>query len=164
MNSVPAKMIFFSSLIFGGKQICSQEVPRVLCVDIGGTRVKAAILYPGITLEELQRVSTIAFDSKEWLSEDLPRLFKDDIVGSLSNRMGSCYDQVSIGVRSPVMNGEYCVVPKEHLPLEMKKECELHCFSTLNHIVSYVYNNGRVIKWILKHAKTGFTTAQGTVE
>jgi MoaA/NifB/PqqE/SkfB family radical SAM enzyme len=47
---------------------------------------------------------------------------------------------------------------------EMKKECELHCFSTLNHIVSYVYNNGRVIKWILKHAKTGFTTAQGTVE
>jgi len=47
---------------------------------------------------------------------------------------------------------------------EMKKECELHCFSTLNHIVSYVYNNGRVIRWILRHAKTGFTTAQGTVE
>jgi MoaA/NifB/PqqE/SkfB family radical SAM enzyme len=47
---------------------------------------------------------------------------------------------------------------------EMKKECELHCFSTLNHIVSYVYNNGRVIRWIIRHAKTGFTTAQGTVE
>jgi MoaA/NifB/PqqE/SkfB family radical SAM enzyme len=47
---------------------------------------------------------------------------------------------------------------------EMKKEWELHCFSTLNHIVSYVYNNGRVIRWILRHAKTGFTTAQGTVE
>ncbi len=47
---------------------------------------------------------------------------------------------------------------------EMKKECELHCFSTLNHIVSYVYNNGRVIRWILRHAKTGFKQAQGTVE
>jgi MoaA/NifB/PqqE/SkfB family radical SAM enzyme len=47
---------------------------------------------------------------------------------------------------------------------EMKKECELHCFSTLNHIVSYVYNNGRVIKWILRQAKNGFTTASGTVE
>ncbi len=46
----------------------------------------------------------------------------------------------------------------------MKKECELHCFSTLNHIVSYVYNNGRVIKWIIKHAKTGFTKAEGTIE
>ncbi len=47
---------------------------------------------------------------------------------------------------------------------EMKKECELHCFSTLNHIVSYVYNNGRVIRWILRHAKNGFTRAEGTVE
>jgi len=47
---------------------------------------------------------------------------------------------------------------------EMKKECELHCFSTLNHIVSYVYNNGRVIRWILRHAKNGFTHAEGTVE
>jgi MoaA/NifB/PqqE/SkfB family radical SAM enzyme len=47
---------------------------------------------------------------------------------------------------------------------EMKKECELHCFSTLNHIVSYVYNNGRVIKWIMRQAKNGFTTATGTVE
>ncbi len=46
----------------------------------------------------------------------------------------------------------------------MKKECERHCFSTLNHIVSYVYNNGRVIKWILKQARNGFTTATGTVE
>jgi MoaA/NifB/PqqE/SkfB family radical SAM enzyme len=52
----------------------------------------------------------------------------------------------------------------KHQLKEMKKECELHCFSTLNHIVSYVYNNGRVIRWILRHAKTGFTTAQGTVE
>jgi len=52
----------------------------------------------------------------------------------------------------------------KHQLTEMKKECELHCFSTLNHIVSYVYNNGRVMRWILRHAKTGFTTAQGTVE
>src|SRR6266576_5003030 len=52
----------------------------------------------------------------------------------------------------------------KHQLSEMKKECELHCFSTLNHIVSYVYNNGRVIRWILRHAKTGFTAAEGTVE
>jgi MoaA/NifB/PqqE/SkfB family radical SAM enzyme len=52
----------------------------------------------------------------------------------------------------------------KHQLTEMKKECELHCFSTLNHITSYVYNNGRVIKWILKHAKNGFTKAESTVE
>jgi MoaA/NifB/PqqE/SkfB family radical SAM enzyme len=48
---------------------------------------------------------------------------------------------------------------------DMKKECELHCFSTLNHIVSYVYNNGNVIKWILKQGiRNGFTKAEGTVQ
>ena len=39
------------------------------------------------------------------------------------------------------------------------------CFSTLNHIVAYVYNNGNVIKWIVKNAlKNGLTKAEGTVE
>lgn len=47
---------------------------------------------------------------------------------------------------------------------EMKKECELHCFSTLNHILSYVYNNGRVVKWILHQARNGFTKVDGTIE
>jgi MoaA/NifB/PqqE/SkfB family radical SAM enzyme len=47
---------------------------------------------------------------------------------------------------------------------EMKAECELHCFSTLNHIVSYVYNNASVIKWIMQQAKNGFREATGTVE
>ena len=47
----------------------------------------------------------------------------------------------------------------------MKKECELHCFSTLNHIVSYVYKNGNVIKWIIKTAmKNGLTKMENTVE
>jgi len=51
---------------------------------------------------------------------------------------------------------------KQHT--DMNNECELHCFSTLNHIVSYVYSNGRVIRWILRHAKNGFTKAEHTVE
>lgn len=53
----------------------------------------------------------------------------------------------------------------KHQLTEMKKECELHCFSTLNHIVSHVYNNGNVIKWIIKTAmKNGLTKAEGTVQ
>ena len=47
----------------------------------------------------------------------------------------------------------------------MKKECELHCFSTLNHIVAYVYNSGSVIKWIIRNAmKNGLTRAETTVD
>ena len=39
---------------------------------------------------------------------------------------------------------------------EMKKSCQPHCFSTLNHIVGFCYNDARVIKWLLKQAVHGF--------
>ncbi len=39
---------------------------------------------------------------------------------------------------------------------EMKKACQPHCFSTLNHIVGFCYNDARVIKWLFKQAMHGF--------
>src|ERR1700758_3369554 len=30
----------------------------------------------------------------------------------------------------------------------MKKTCQRHCFSTLNHNLAYCYNDARVIKWV----------------
>jgi hypothetical protein len=42
---------------------------------------------------------------------------------------------------------------------EMKKSCQPHCFSTLNHILAYCYNDARVIKWMLRQALNRF---QGT--
>jgi len=38
----------------------------------------------------------------------------------------------------------------------MKKTCQKHCFSTLNHNLGYCYNDRRVIKWLWQQAKTGF--------
>lgn len=126
MNFLLSRVLLFTLLISAGTYVFSQEdqSAKVLCVDIGGTRVKATILHPGITLQELQGITTIAFDSKEWLNEDIPQLFNADISGGLPERIGAPYDQVSIGVRGPVMDGAYCVVPKEHLPREMKKKCQ----------------------------------------
>jgi len=40
--------------------------------------------------------------------------------------------------------------------MEMKKSCQPHCFSTLNHIVGFCYNDARVIKWLWKQAMHGF--------
>jgi hypothetical protein len=39
---------------------------------------------------------------------------------------------------------------------EMKTSCQPHCFSTLNHIVGFCYNDARVIKWLFKQAARGF--------
>lgn len=47
---------------------------------------------------------------------------------------------------------------------EMKVSCEPNCFSTLNHIVGWCYNDARVIKWLLKQAGHGFQGVRGNFE
>jgi hypothetical protein len=46
----------------------------------------------------------------------------------------------------------------------MKNECQKHCFSTLNHIVGYCYNDRRVIQWLLKQARHGFQGVHGNFD
>jgi MoaA/NifB/PqqE/SkfB family radical SAM enzyme len=45
---------------------------------------------------------------------------------------------------------------------EMKKSCEPHCFSTLNHNLAYCYDAWRVIKWLSRQAAHGFQGATGS--
>jgi MoaA/NifB/PqqE/SkfB family radical SAM enzyme len=46
----------------------------------------------------------------------------------------------------------------------MKVECQKHCFSTLNHTLSYCYNASRAIRWVLKQAAHGFQGTTGAFE
>ena len=39
---------------------------------------------------------------------------------------------------------------------QLKKTCQQHCFSTLNHNLAYCYNDARVIKWLWQQVKRGF--------
>ncbi|MBI3049642.1 MAG: hypothetical protein HYY76_15160 [Acidobacteria bacterium] len=34
----------------------------------------------------------------------------------------------------------------------MKRTCQRHCFSTLNHNLAHSYNDARVIKWLWRQA------------
>jgi hypothetical protein len=43
----------------------------------------------------------------------------------------------------------------------MKETCEPNCFSTLNHIVGWGYNDARVVKWLVKQASHGFQGVRG---
>jgi MoaA/NifB/PqqE/SkfB family radical SAM enzyme len=45
--------------------------------------------------------------------------------------------------------------------LEMKKACQPHCFSTLNHTVAYWYDAGRIFRWLTKQAANGFRGTTG---
>ena len=44
---------------------------------------------------------------------------------------------------------------------EMKHECQKSCFSTLNHILAFCYNDRRVIQWMFNQAKHGFQGISG---
>jgi MoaA/NifB/PqqE/SkfB family radical SAM enzyme len=46
----------------------------------------------------------------------------------------------------------------------MKVDCEPNCYSTLNHIVGWCYNDGRVIRWLLRQASHGFQGVRGNLE
>lgn len=46
----------------------------------------------------------------------------------------------------------------------MKHECEPNCFSTLNHILAFCYNDARVLRWLLKQATHGFQGVTGNME
>ena len=46
----------------------------------------------------------------------------------------------------------------------MKTTCEPNCFSTLNHIVGWCYDDGRVIRWLAKQARHGFQGVRGNFE
>jgi MoaA/NifB/PqqE/SkfB family radical SAM enzyme len=45
---------------------------------------------------------------------------------------------------------------------DMKKGCEPHCFSTLNHNLAYCYDAGRAFKWVAKQAARGFQGVTGS--
>ena len=58
--------------------------------------------------------------------------------------------------------GEPCFDPKQlH---QLKCECQSHCFSTLNHNLSYCYRTSRAVKWVLKQVLHGFRGATGCFE
>ena len=58
--------------------------------------------------------------------------------------------------------GKPCFDPGQLGPI--KRECQPHCFSTLNHNLAYCYHAGRAIKWALKQALRGFRGTTGSFE
>jgi len=46
----------------------------------------------------------------------------------------------------------------------MNQACQPRCFSTLNHNIGYCYDDGRVIRWVLKQAARGFQGVSGSFD
>jgi MoaA/NifB/PqqE/SkfB family radical SAM enzyme len=46
----------------------------------------------------------------------------------------------------------------------LKYSCESNCFSTLNHMLAFCYNDARVLRWISRQALHGFQGVNGSME
>lgn len=97
---------------------------KVLCADVGNTRIKAAVLDMDLSLEELRAAAVIAFDSKEWWSERLPHLFNPTIPGSLPQRLQIPYQKISFGMCGPVADGGIYLNCTRPIPKNLKGACE----------------------------------------
>jgi hypothetical protein len=47
---------------------------------------------------------------------------------------------------------------------KLKRGCQPHCFSTLNHNLAFCYKTSRAIKWTLKQSLNGFRGTTGSFE
>lgn len=97
---------------------------NVLCVDIGGTRIKAAILNPQITLENLKDVVTVDFPSSNWLTKSLPLLFDSSTHDNLQQMFKESFGQISFGITGPIRNGSLYLNIKRGIPVQLKQYCE----------------------------------------
>ncbi|MGE5632719.1 MAG: hypothetical protein ACM3TR_16755 [Caulobacteraceae bacterium] len=97
---------------------------NILCIDIGGTRIKAAILWDNIDLQSLKNTKVEVIRSLGWVNSSLPQIISKQHPASILQQNSSLnqYDCVSLSMPVKVIdNGaevigyyvEKCGVPKD---------------------------------------------------
>lgn len=106
---------------------------NILCIDIGGTRIKAAILRDNIDLFTLKNTKVEVVRSLGWLNSSLPEIVSKTHPASIfqKNSNFNDFDYISIGVPVQVIKdgNEICghYVQKRGLPRDLKQSFENQC-------------------------------------
>lgn len=81
-----------------------------LCVDIGGTRIKAVVLPDNPTLEDLQNAPTIVVRTLGWLNSSIVELFRPENWRGLANHFyknNVHYGSIHLCLPGPVSEGRF---------------------------------------------------------
>src|SRR5438270_685507 len=70
----------------------------VFCIEVGGTRVKAAQIPVKLTLEKLKYIQTASFSSTPWFNKSLLLLFKKTSENPLSPVLSIPHQRVSLSI------------------------------------------------------------------
>lgn len=82
---------------------------KALCVDIGGTRIKASVLPERLPHAALKKQHLYLAETLGWLNQSLPELLSTDNPLSLVNQsvLADDYDDIGICVPGPVKNSGF---------------------------------------------------------
>ena len=83
----------------------------------------------------------------------------NNVIIRVDGTLAPCFPMYSATYDWGVVGSEKFDTPQLN---EMKKGCQPHCFSTLNHNLAYCYDATRVIKWVGKQAARGFQGVTGS--
>jgi MoaA/NifB/PqqE/SkfB family radical SAM enzyme len=83
----------------------------------------------------------------------------NNVIVRVDGTLAPCFPMYSATYDWGVVGAEKFATPQLQ---EMKKGCQPHCFSTLNHNLAYCYDAARVIKWVGKQAVRGFQGVTGS--
>ncbi len=78
---------------------------NILCIDIGGTRIKSAVFPEKPSLEQVKTTAPLAIRTLGWLNHSLPDLLKPDHWAGLASHYehkGVSYDRIAVSVPGPV--------------------------------------------------------------
>ena len=89
------------------------------------------------------------------------RAGQNNVIIRVDGTLAPCFPMYSATYDWGVIEKHKFAVPQLN---EMKKECQTHCFSTLNHNLGYCYNDTRVVKWVMKQAAHRFQGVSGSFD
>jgi MoaA/NifB/PqqE/SkfB family radical SAM enzyme len=89
------------------------------------------------------------------------RAGQNNVIIRVDGTLAPCFPMYSATYDWGVIEKHKFEVPQLN---EMKKECQTHCFSTLNHNLGYCYNDTRVVKWVMKQAAHRFQGVSGSFD
>ncbi|MDD4309536.1 MAG: hypothetical protein PHO32_04085 [Candidatus Cloacimonetes bacterium] len=74
---------------------------NILSIDVGGTRIKAAVIPNDVSLEKLQSINVEVISNRGWLNGNLPRIVDPNLWASFTNKKFKLDTVDSIAIDGP---------------------------------------------------------------
>jgi len=85
------------------------KMKNILCIDVGGSRIKAAVLPKELDVNGLGKYKIETMRTLGWLNQSLPEIVSNENWASLAGqkKLSDEYSEIAICVPGPVRNGEF---------------------------------------------------------